>query len=458
MIHQSSKSSNDRLHSARPPGSSPGGKGGRLAMGRPLVLGRHARTMLVHVRVRVVRPHLGKGELVRAHELAELVIWIGRHALWRPRDWLGQDLEPIHVEVGLLHAVDLVADVLEEARRLPDEADKHVAHHRLAPRLRAVVVDLGVVRLVLLNDGDDTLQRHLPLCSLLVQLRGLEASGGVAHDVLVPRFEVYLVHGLQVLPEEGEKRLDELPTQTILVRADVRRQARVVVIDGVEPAHQQRCITVVQTLLGVEKPVGGLVVEHLPILFREGSVHHGVAGLSSESYPLLVRSSLNAVGGPICALRLALRDVELAVLPHGHDRVPRAGAHRPSEHGVQAVKPDDAQEVPGVDLRGVEHEPLRIVGARLHLAAHVLLHEVQGVRLDPGRRGIDDQRNKHQCRLKEVADETERAIPKAKHADPVRVHVPDLALAQVGGVELERLRARDRRGEGAELHAGRGGE
>lgn len=117
--------------------------------------------------------------------------------------------------------------------------------------------------------------------------------------------------------------------------------------------------------MSVEEVECFLDVEFSPLLGFKRCQDHVEACSRRLRHPLLERRLLYPVCRPLGPLGLRLHHLQLVVFPHRDSGVSCRAPHRPSQHGVEAIQPDDSQEIARVHFCLVQlYHPSR---PRLHL-------------------------------------------------------------------------------------------
>mmetsp|Transcript_60240 Transcript_60240/g.140803 ORF Transcript_60240/g.140803 Transcript_60240/m.140803 type:complete len:241 (-) Transcript_60240:614-1336(-) len=207
---------------------------------------------------------------------------------------------------------------------------------------------------------------------------------------------------------------------------------------GVDPASEHCMVTVLQAFILVKEGIGSALIESFAVLLFQGSKHCRITSSTCLCDPLLVGRALDAVCWPIRAVDRALRNKQLTILPNGHRGVARVGSHPPGQHRIQSVKPQNAKEVPGADVRLVEDVAAR-VGARLHACTHVIPEELYVPLRSARLYSLRAIWSEEQGRLQKVAHGGNGVVLEGEDSNAECLDVPDLAVRERCNRILETL-------------------
>eukprot|EP00760_Papus_ankaliazontas_P015324 PhM_4_TR16469/c0_g1_i1/m.82905 len=395
-----------------------------LAVRRAGVVGGQGGALLTHVCVRCLAVELIQVQRVATRQLADVALRVLRLAHVRavlPDALRIEDIERVVIDVGLLRAVEV--KVAEHTTRLPHVAHKDTAHLRLA-HSGETVTGCVVDPRVLLDNGVDLGAVHTTLSREAVDGGGLEVARAHA---LVPRLTEDDAGGRNNLLKVRKHNLNEVPRQTAV--AEIRRQARVVVLDGVDPAVDQVAVAIVEAAhCGEEFPRGG-GVELGAEIRTERNDDSVVAGEVGQADPFVVFRALHAVDGPVGGVHRGLTEEERAVrVTHRNDGVTGRGAHRPGQHRVEAVETDDTDEVTRLDVFSGKRIDCAVARRHDGLQLGIVLEEVHVVVCV--RRGGRDIGMEESDSVADVVEELNRIVLEHKHAQALGLEIPHLVLVE----------------------------
>jgi len=127
--------------------------------------------------------------------------------------------------------------------------------------------------------------------------------------------------------------------------AIVRWHAWEVVLECIDPASEEDWETVIDSFNRFEKLEGGGLVIFVLELFTEWRPDDVEASSFGFLNPEVEFGALDAIDVPISTLGLGFADMEDPIDPVGDGRVTSARAHAPSQHWIQTVQSDDADEI-----------------------------------------------------------------------------------------------------------------